>query len=135
MAKPFVRYKTDVKTVMSGNNDLDYYRIYIYDKLLVGNLNYDFECIGSPTIDYPTNDNAFDDVFFGSRLNIPFAIQTPQDEIFLNLLISDQEERFFIEVYKVDPFQIPEPFETIFWRGVVNMDEVQHENKERPFLC
>ena len=97
MAKPFVRYINTVRpSIIENNGSFEHFTVYIRDKSLVSDWNIDFKSEGGFKIDYPTNDNEPQDVFFGSNCTIKFLVENNTDQTFINALISDQEERFYI---------------------------------------
>ena len=129
MAKPFILYRNTVRTSIGENNGLKWFKVYIRDTVLPNNANRDFKSEGGFTIDYPTNDNKPNDVFYGSNCTIPFLVEDSNGQAFIDALIETQEERFFIEINNFDGVD-----ETPYWRGLVITDEVEHENKDFPYV-
>ena len=129
MAKPFVLYKNTIRTSIGENNNLNYYKVFIRDKVLPSDANRNFKSEGGFNIDYPTNDSKPNDIFYGSNCTVPFLVEDSNGQAFIDDLIQDQESRFLLEIIKTDGIT-----DKPFWRGVFVADELEHENKNFPYL-
>lgn len=64
------------------------------------------------------------DPVLASTLNVPFIVRTAADEGFIQTLMSAQEERYTVIVYRNT---------AIYWIGVMLPDEVQREDSAYPY--
>ena len=130
MAVPKIRYVNTVKSSIGENNSLEYYKVYIRDTVIPADLNLPFKSAGGFSLDYPGNDNSPEDVFFGSNCTIPFLVESAQQQSFIDSVISDQESKYLIDITKTDGVSPESPY----WRGIIVTDEIEHENREFPYV-
>lgn len=124
MAIPFIRYQVDFATDLEGFTGSEY-SIIIRDAALFTDKDFDFCTDSAPTINYPTEDDQFQDSMKGSNCVIPFIVENSVDQTFIDELIADQEGNFFVEILKNS---------SAIWKGVVAQDESVVENRAFPYV-